>query len=51
MAGVDDDTRRFRRRLDDRPVRIWARRAFWFALGALAALAYVGAMRLLMGPL
>jgi len=48
---MGETTRHFRRRLDDQPVRIWARRAFWFALGAAAALSYVAVMRAVLGPL
>lgn len=48
---MGETTRHFRRRLDDKPVRIWTRRAFWFGLGVVAALAYVAVMRLVVGPL
>lgn len=48
---MGETTRRFRRRLDDQPARVWARRAAWFFAGALTALGYVGVMRLVLGPL
>ena len=35
-----DTTRIFRRRIDDRPARVWTRRAFWYALGFVSALVY-----------
>jgi len=37
---MGETTRRFRRRLDDKPIRVWTRRAVWFALGFVSALAY-----------
>lgn len=40
MAGLDDDTRKFRRRLDDQPVRWWTTRLAWFIAGVISALAY-----------
>ena len=48
---MGETTRHFRRRLDDQPVRVWARRAWWFALGFATALGYVAAMRAVLGPL
>ena len=48
---MGETTRHFRRRLDDQPVRVWTRRAVWFALGAAAALGYVAVMRLVLGPI
>ncbi len=48
---MGETTRRFRRRLSDRPAHVWTRRAFWFGLGVGATLAYVAAMRLVLGPL
>jgi len=48
---MGETTRRFRRRLSDRPAHVWTRRAMWFALGAATALAYVAVMRLVLGPI
>lgn len=39
---MDDDTRRFRRRLDDQPLRWWATRLVWFVAGVVCGLAYSG---------
>ena len=48
---MGETTKHFRRRLSDRPAHVWTRRAFWFGLGVVAALGYVAAMRLALGPL
>ena len=37
---MDDDTRKFKRRLSDTPAHVWTRRVFWIAVGAAGMWAY-----------